>query len=101
MINLALIFFCTLTCFTWMTISVLDETEIMSIVIDDVFVEEIIVIFKVYTVLIIRFVIVIRRVIIQSTGPFLFIGYSFRVIKHILFLFDIVHWQRMVIHIRS
>ena len=92
MINLALIFYCTLTCFTRMTISVLDETEIVSIVIDDVFIEEIIVIFKVYTVLIISFAIVMRLV---------FIGYSFRVIKHILFLFDIVHWQRMVIHIRS
>lgn len=92
MINLALIFFCTLTCFTRMTISVLDETEIVSIVIDDVFIEEIIVIFKVYTVLIISFAIVRRLV---------FIGYTFRMIKHILFLFDIVHWQRMVMHIRS
>ena len=75
-----------------MTISVLDETEIVSIVIDDVFIEEIIVIVKVYTVLIISFAIVMRLV---------FIGYSFRVIKHILFLFDIVHLQRLVMHIRS
>ena len=76
-----------------MTISVLDETEIVSIVIDDVFVEEIIlVIFKVYAVLIISFAIVMG---------FILIGYSFGVIKHILFLFDIIHWQRMVIHIGS
>ena len=75
-----------------MTISVLDETEIVSIVIDDVFIEKIIVIFKVYTVLIISFAIVMRLV---------FIGYSFRVIKHILFLFDIIHWQRVLIHVLS
>ena len=76
-----------------MTTSVLDETEIVSIVIDDVFVEEIILVtFKVYTVLIISIAIVIRLV---------FIGISFRVIKHILFLFDIIHWQRMVVHVGS
>ena len=76
-----------------MTISVLDETEIVSLVIDDVFVEEIIIVtFKVYAVLIISIAMVIRLV---------FIGISFRVIKHILFLFDIVHWQRMVMHVGS
>ena len=70
-----------------MTTSFLDETEIMSIVIDDVFVEQFIGIFKVvYTVLIISFAIVMRLV---------FIVYVFRVIKHILFLFDIVHRQRI------
>ena len=67
-----------------MTASVLDETEIVSIVIDDVFVEEIIIVtFKVYAVLIISIAIVIRLV---------FIGISFGVIKHILFLFNIIHW---------
>ena len=75
-----------------MTISVLNETEIVSIVIDDIFIEEIIVIFKVYTVLIISFAIVMRLA---------FKGYFFRVIKHILLLFDIVHLQRLVMHIRS
>ena len=76
-----------------MTISVLDETEIVSIVIDDIFVEEIILVTsKVYTVLIISIAIVIRLV---------FIGISFRVIKHILFLFDIIHWQRVFIHALS
>ena len=93
MINLALIFYCTLTCFTRMTASVLDETEIVSIVIDDVFVEEIIIVtFKVYAVLIISIAIVIRLV---------FIGISFGVIKHILFLFNIIHRQRMVVHVGS
>ena len=76
-----------------MTASVLDETEIVSIVIDDVFVEEIIIVtFKVYAVLIICIAIVIRLV---------FIGISFGVIKHILFLFNIIHRQRMVEHIWS
>ena len=76
-----------------MTASVLDETEIVSIVIDDVFVEEIIIVtFKVYAVLIISIAIVIRLV---------FIGISFGVIKHILFLFNIIHRQRMVEHVGS
>ena len=76
-----------------MTTSVLDETEIVSIVIDDVFVEEIILVTsKVYTVLIISIAIVIRLV---------FIGISFGVIKHILFLFNIIHWERMVVHVGS
>ena len=76
-----------------MTTSVLDETEIVSLVIDDVFVEEIIIVtFKVYAVLIISIAMVIRLV---------FIGISFRVIKHILFLFNIIHWQRMVMHVGS
>ena len=93
MIDLALIFYCTLTYFTRWTNSVFDETEVMSIVIDDVFVEEIIIIiFKVYTILIISFMIVVGWV---------FIGISFRVIKHILFLFDIIHWQRVLIHVLS
>ena len=70
-----------------MTTSFLDETEIMSIVIDDIFVEQFIGIFKVvYTVLIISIAIVMGLV---------FIVYVFRVIKHILFLFDIVHRQRI------
>ena len=90
-INLALIFYCTLTYFTRMTNSVLDETEIVSIVIDDVFVEEIII---VISKLIPIFVPLID-------GWLEIIWYFFRVPNHVFFLTDIVHRQRMVMDIGS
>ena len=94
-INLALIFYCTLTYFTRMTNSVLDETEIVSIVIDDVFVEEIII---VISKLIPIFVPLIS---VTIDGWLEIIGYFFRVPNHVFFLTDIVHRQRMVMDIGS
>ena len=72
------------------TISILDETEIVAIVIDDVLVEEIII------------VIVVKFNFVAIVLWLVFIRYCIGVLPiRIIFLIDIVHWKGMVMNFGS